>query len=449
MGGGVRVEQAWDAVQNLIREKIGPQSYEIWIRPLQAVGAGPSEIHLEVPNKFYRGWVEENYGATLRSELGQVLGREVTLQYLLAARKDNHPSVEAAPESPAEAVAVEPIPGVSPDKTFENFVVGACNQFAHAASLAAVDAPGEAQYNPLFIYGSTGLGKTHLMHAIGNRARAQDPSCNVVYVTAERFTNDLIDALRYRRMAEFRDRYRNRPNILLIDDVQFLSGKDRTQEELFHTFEFLRERNRQIVFTADVLPREIRMFEPRLRTRCESGMLADTQPPDLETMLAILRQKAEDLDMRVPDDVAQWIGTRIRGNVRELEGALNRLHAQCRLLRATPDLDMARSILGSMLPEESHAVTPEEIIEAVASFFNVKSADIKGVRRLKQIVRPRHIAMFLIRRHVQLSYPEIGRVFGNRDHATVQHATKKMAAQLPRDADLRNTIQLLERTLVS
>jgi chromosomal replication initiator protein len=444
----VRVEQAWDQVQDAIRERIGSQGYEIWMRPIQVQSARGAELILQVPNRYYRDWVEENYGSNIRGLLADSFGEQVDLQFRVAARKDQAPQAESSPEPAPASAAGEPIPGVSPDKTFENFVVGACNQFAHAASLAAVDAPGEAQYNPLFIYGSTGLGKTHLMHAIGNRARAQDPSCNVVYVTAERFTNDLIDALRYRRMAEFRDRYRNRPHILLIDDVQFLSGKDRTQEELFHTFEFLREHNRQIVFTADVLPREIRGLEPRLRTRCESGMLADTQPPDLETMLAILRQKVESLQFQVPDNVAQWIGTRIRGNVRELEGALNRLHAHCRLMRVPADLEVARSTLGNLLPEEQHQVTSDEVIEAVASFFNVKSSDIKGARRLKQIVRPRHIAMYLVRQHVGLSYPEIGRVFGNRDHATVQHATKKMAAQLPRDADLRNTVQLLERSLL-
>ena len=269
--------------------------------------------------------------------------------------------------------------------------------------MAAADSPGESQYNPLFIYGDTGLGKTHLVHAIGNRIRERNPEARVLYVTAEQFTNELIDSLRYRRM-EFRDQYRKQPTVLLMDDVQFLSGKDRTQEELFHTFEWLNERGRQIVFTSDVLPRDIKGFEPRLRTRCESGMLADTQAPDMETLTAILRQKAEIQGLMIPNEVSQWITARVRGNVRELEGAVNRLSAVTRLRPGPLTMDLARQHLSSMLDDQAVSINADDIMATVANFYNVKVSDLKGSRRLKQLVRPRHVAMFLIRKYTQHSF---------------------------------------------
>jgi chromosomal replication initiator protein len=298
----------------------------------------------------------------------------------------------------------------------------------------------------LFVYGGTGLGKTHLLHAIGNAVRAQEPSARILYVTAEQFTNELIDALRFRRMPAFREKYRRWPAVLLMDDVQFLSGKDRTQEELFHTFEWLKERGRQIVFTADVLPREIRGFEPRLRTRCESGMLADMQAPDLETMAAILHQKAADLGAEVPPDLAHYIVSRVHNSVREIEGVMNRLAALCRMHRRPPTLDFAREHLSGFLADAPRQLDAREIIDTVASFYGVKLGDLMGKRRLKQLVTPRHVSMFLVREHTELSFPEIGRVF-DRDHATVQHACKKLRAGVKSDADLRSQVEAILRTL--
>ena len=478
---------------------------------IQLINHSIDQVSLRVPNRYYRDWVQQNYGDVLAAELNRSLGHPVSILFLIGdeqpptaapapspgpppgadaatdpaqaapapepARLGSGPlftSLEPAPEDTAASPepagelagtdfdsagndrtgdAVSRLSGayghahVSADKTFDNFVVGACNQFAHATALAVSDSPGVSQYNPLFIYGSTGLGKTHLLHAIGNKILTRQPGAHILYVTAEQFTNDLIDALRYRRMPDFRNRYRVRPTVLLMDDVQFVSGKDRTQEELFHTFEWLKERNRQIVFTSDVLPRDIKMFEPRLRTRCESGMLADTQPPDMETMIAILQQKAEDMSVYVPRDLAQYIASRVRGNIRELEGVLNRLKALCNLHGNQPSVDFARMHLGNILADEPHALSAEEVITTVASFFNIKPADLKGKRRLKQFVRPRHLAMWLIRKHTELSFPDIGRAFGGRDHATVQHACKKIARMLERDADMENTIRLIERSL--
>lgn len=404
-------------------------------------------VNLEVPNRYYRDWVAANYGPALNQELEQVIGRPVRLQFHVATKQEEPSPVASEPSPSVDVRSDDPIPGVSPDKTFENFVVGKSNEFAHAAALAAADSPGEPQYNPLFIYGETGLGKTHLVHAIGNRIRFRNPEARILYVTAEQFTNELIDALRYRRMPEFRDRYRKQPTVLLIDDVQFLSGKDRTQEELFHTFEWLNERGTQIVFTSDVLPKEIRGFEPRLRTRCECGMLADTQAPDMETLTAILRQKSENQGLNIPSEVAQWITTRVHGNVRELEGAVNRLNAVMRLRPGALTLEVARQHLSSMLDDTPSTASAEDIMATVANFYNVKVSDLKGSRRLKQLVRPRHVAMYLIRKFTEHSFPEIGRIFGNRDHATVQHAVKKIRGAVKTDVDIRSAVQTLERNI--
>ena len=445
MGIGVQKDQLWSQIQGSLREKLGAQNFEIWIRPIQMASITDDAVSLEVPNRYYRDWVADNYGPELNKELEQAIGRPVRLQFHVARTQDAPtPAVE---KSVPVSVKAEPIPGVSPEKTFENFVVGKSNEFAHAAALAAAESPGENNYNPLFIYGETGLGKTHLVHAIGNRIRERDPEAKILYVTAEQFTNELIHALRYRRMPEFRDRYRKQPSVLLIDDVQFFSGKERTQEELFHTFEWLNERGTQIVFTSDVLPKEIRGFEPRLRTRCECGMLADTQAPDMETLTAILHQKAENQGLRIPDEVAQWITARVHGNVRELEGAVNRLNAVMRLRPGQLTLDVARLHLSSMLDDSTQSVSADDIMSTVANFYNVKVSDLKGSRRLKQLVRPRHVAMFLIRKFTDHSFPEIGRMFGNRDHATVQHAVKKIKAQSKQDVDIRSAVQTLERNI--
>jgi len=447
VGIGVQKDLLWSRVQGSLREKLGAQNFEIWIRPIQMGSIQDDFVNLEVPNRYYRDWVAANYGPALNQELEQIIGRPVRLQFHVATKQEEPSPVASEPTPSVDVRSDDPIPGVSPDKTFENFVVGKSNEFAHAAALAAADSPGEPQYNPLFIYGETGLGKTHLVHAIGNRIRFRNPEARILYVTAEQFTNELIDALRYRRMPEFRDRYRKQPTVLLIDDVQFLSGKDRTQEELFHTFEWLNERGTQIVFTSDVLPKEIRGFEPRLRTRCECGMLADTQAPDMETLTAILRQKSENQGLNIPSEVAQWITARVHGNVRELEGAVNRLNAVMRLRPGALTLEVARQHLSSMLDDTPSTVSAEDIMATVANFYNVKVSDLKGSRRLKQLVRPRHVAMYLIRKFTEHSFPEIGRIFGNRDHATVQHAVKKIRGAVKTDVDIRSAVQTLERNI--
>jgi len=347
--------------------------------------------------------------------------------------------------------AAMPAPPVSSvrlpeDKTFDRFVVGGCNQFAHAAALAVGDGPTGARYNPLFIYGGTGLGKTHLMVAVGHRRLERDPGARVLYVTGEQFTNELIEALRFKRMLEFRDKYRHNVDLLLMDDVQFISGKERTQEELFHTFQWLRERGRQIVFTADVLPRDIAGFEPRLRTRFESGMLADMQPPDHETLVAILHDKASSASVDLSHEVARWIAARVRGSIREIEGVVHRLAALCDLYRERASVGFVRAHLGNVLPEGPPSPEADDILKEVANAFDVQRSELLGRQRVRRLVLPRHVAMFLVRKHTGDSFPEIGRRFG-RDHTTVQHACRKIERALQTDVELRQQVHVVERTL--
>jgi chromosomal replication initiator protein len=350
------------------------------------------------------------------------------------------PAAEAPPADP-------PNDSVLPSgKTFEHFVVGACNQFAHAAARAVADDITSVRYNPLFIYGGTGLGKTHLMVSVGHHRLAVSPGTRVLYVTAEQFTNELIESLRFKRMTEFRQKYRHNVDLLLMDDVQFVTGKERTQEELFHTFEWLRERGRQIVFTADVLPREIRGFEPRLRTRCESGMLADMQPPDLETLVAILHEKSEACGQPLPSEVAAYIASRVRGSIREIEGVVHRLDALASLYRQPPSLPFVRAHLGHVLPDGPPAPEPDDILREVANAFSVQVAQLLGRQRVRRLVRPRHVAMFLVRKHTGASFPEIGRRF-RRDHTTVQHACRKIEAALMTDIELRQVVHGIERSI--
>ena len=443
------MEQLWNDVQGRVESRIGSQNFEIWIRPIRLMGLRGQLVSLEVPNRYYSDWVRDNYEEVLVEELTSLIGHGVQLEFLLEAQGSDprDGGTRDAPMSPAPAARRSPLPNtLDSAKTFETYVVGSCNKFAHAAALAVADFPG-SNYNPLFVFGATGTGKTHLGQAIGNRIASQDRGAGILYTTAEDFVNDMIRALRFKRIDEFRERYRRNADVLVIDDIQFLSGKDRSQEEFFHTFEALKSAGKQVVLTADVLPREIDKLAPRLRTRFEGGLLADIQPPDVETMVAILQSKAEPLGLDVPDDLALWISSRVRGNIRELEGVLNRMAALHRFTGQPLSVEFARQQLGTLLAEQPQAITPDKVQKAVARFFNIRVADLTGPRKLKSIVRPRQIAMYLCRHHTELSFPDLGRAFGGRDHSTVQHACKKIQGELGRDPDLKNHVEMLERNL--
>lgn len=435
----------WKDVQGRIEERIGVQNYEIWIKPIRMLALRGDLVSLEVPNRYYSDWVKDNYQQVFLEELAQAVGHPIRVEFTVENDSPGAPDPAQA-ASTSTARSFQKTTRLNAEKTFDSYVVGTCNKFANAAALAVSDFPGQ-NYNPLFVFGHTGTGKTHLVQAIGNRMRERNPNVGVIYTTAEDFVNDMIGGLRFKRMEEFRERYRQSADVLIIDDIQFLSGRDRSQEEFFHTFEALKNSGKQIVLTADVLPRDIDKLAPRLRTRFEGGLLADIQPPDVETMVAILQAKAEELSLELDDEVALWISSRVQGNVRELEGAMNRLAALKRFYDEPVNVEFARRNLGSLLSEDPQVLTPDAIKKAVARFFNIKVTDLVGRRKLKGIVRPRMIAMYLARKHTNLSFPDLGRAFGGRDHSTVQHACKKVTELIGRDPDVRNHVDALERNL--
>ncbi|MEZ4238920.1 MAG: chromosomal replication initiator protein DnaA [Myxococcota bacterium] len=440
----MELSSLWEGLLAAMRTRIGSQDVDVWLKAATPVHLDDEVMLLEVANRYYADWITDNYLDALRDEARSALGRAVELKFTW---RDEPTAEEPIPLSDADLEREPRGLGVNLTQTFESFVIGECNKFAHAAACAVADHPAR-NYNPLFIYGSTGLGKTHLMHAIANRVLGTEDQARVVYVTAEDFMNEMINCLRYKRMDDFRAKYRKRASVLLVDDVQFLSGKERTQEEFFHTFNALQTSGRQIVLTSDVIPRDIDKLEPRLRTRFEGGLLADMQAPDKETLLAILRQKADAQRLHIPADLADAIAAIVAGNIRELEGLLNRLSALHSFYDHEPiTIDWARKRLPGVFDPAPVTVTVAGIIEAVAKFHNLRSADITGNKRTRTLTRPRHIAMYLARVHTNRSFPELGREFGDRDHSTIQHGYRKVREELEADPDLAYKVRLIEQGL--
>ena len=432
----------WDQTLQAMRRRIGEQDVEIWLRSAYPVRLDGHTLVIEVANRYYSEWISENYLTELLAEATNVTGHPIRIEFIY--RED--PTTEAMNTQDQPAERPQRGLGTNSNQTFENFVVGECNKFAHAAARAVADSPAE-DYNPLCIYGATGLGKTHLMHSIGNQILRTTSDARIVYVTAEDFMNEMINCLRYKRMEDFRAKYRKRATVLLVDDIQFLSGKDRTQEEFFHTFNALQTSGRQIVLTSDVIPKDIEKLEPRLRTRFEGGLLADMQAPDVETLLAILYQKADQMRFSIPADLADAIAQQVSGNIRELEGILRRLSALHAFHDEPLTLAFARAKLPDLFAQEPTDLTVAKIIEAVARFHNLRSADITGTKRTRKLTRPRHIAMYLARKHTGLSFPELGREFGGRDHSTIQHGFRKVQRELSDDADLSYQVRLIGQGL--
>jgi chromosomal replication initiator protein len=389
-------------------------------------------LSLAVPNRFTKEWIEDRYLEVLAAAATQAARRELAVRVVAdesLAQEESGPmpaeAVVTGPPAPSEAA---PSTNFHPKYNFESFVIGSSNRFAHAAALAVAEAPAEA-YNPLFIYGGAGLGKTHLLHAIGRYAREFHPDLVVRYVSSEQFMNEFIFALQRRTIPSFHQRYRS-TDLLLIDDIQFLEGKERTQEEFFHTFNALHPHS-QIVISSDRPPKKIATLEERLRTRFEWGLITDIQPPDLETRLAILRRKSETDALPVPQDVLSHIAARIQTNIRELEGALIRIAAYASLTRSEITVDMAREVLSSVLPDSSEArVTADLVISVSAEYFDLTPDELRSPNRSRPLVNARQIAMYLCRELTDLSLPAIGNKFGGRDHSTVLHATRKVARQM-------------------
>jgi chromosomal replication initiator protein len=434
----------WDRALSALEQRIKPHNFDMWLRPILCESIEGSRITLRAPNRYIKEWFEDNYLAIVLQELRSHTQTDFQVSFVLA---------EVAPvESPIEpTTAAEPQPihwdyELNERYQFDSFVVGPSNQLAHAAARAVGELPA-SKYNPLFIYGGVGLGKTHLLSAIGQEVRKRQPSARIAYLSSERFMNEYINLVRTNRIEEFRKRFREDCDVLLIDDIQFIAGKDRTQEEFFHTFNALYDSHRQIVVTADKYPREIPELEERLRTRFQWGLIADIQQPELETRIAILMKKAEAERIRLPDDVALYLANNIKSNVRELEGSLIRLAAFASLQNAEITLEFARETLRNVLSQVTSSLNVETIQKEVAAYFGIKVADLKSPKRHKAVARPRQVAMFLCRKLIGASFPEIGQRFGGKDHSTVISACRKIEGLVEKDLSIRTAVDTLERQL--
>ncbi len=435
----------WAEALRQIEGQLNKPTLESFLKVMRPVGLQGDTFVLAVPNRFAKEWVEQRLLGVVRGALSNAVGRDIQVQVTVAE----------GPPPPAPVRTPSPLPvpprttdglHLSPKYTFETFIVGAGNRFAHAASIAVAEAPARA-YNPLFIYGGVGLGKTHLLQAIGHRVLLGAGVVRVAYISSEKFTNELINSIRDDKTLGFRQRYRN-VDVLLIDDIQFLAGKERTQEEFFHTFNTLHEASRQIIISSDRPPKEIPTLEDRLRSRFEWGLIADIQAPDLETRIAILRKKAESEAISVPDEVAEFIAQRIHTNIRELEGALVRVVAYASLTRSPIGVDLAADVLRDLLPPtRARVITIQAIQVSVAEFFGIRPEEMRAKRRTKGVAFPRQVAMYLSRELTDASLPRVGEEFGGRDHTTVMHACQRVRDTLHRDAHLAASLKRLTEDL--
>lgn len=445
----------WEKAIKIIKEKVSQQNFETWIRPIRISLMDSDEVKLAVPNRFFRDWLVENYLTIIRDAICTAAGVRFNVAFFVeqennsdsgVEKGDNiHVIVRSEPKNSAPASRIHST--LNPNYSFERFVVGASNQFAHAASMAVAEQPAK-NYNPLFIYGGVGLGKTHLLNAIGLKTLNLFPDMNVVYVSAEVFMNELINCIRYDKMPKFREKFRN-IDCLLIDDIQFIAGKERTQEEFFHTFNTLHDAGKQIVVTSDKFPKDIPNLEGRLRSRFEWGLIADIQPPEIETKIAIIEKKAFENHISLPSVVSHFIASQAETNIRELEGYLIRIAAYSSLTGKEIDLDLVKAVLKKILrKEEQHEITIEEIIKAVSTKFNIKISDIKSQKKNKNFVLARQVSMFIAREMTSSSFPDIGEKVGGRDHSTVIYAHNKIKKAVESDRTLRDAIEDLQEKLI-
>src|SRR5271155_1377662 len=475
------IPNPWARILDALEKKINRHSYDTWLKPTRYSHASNGVLFVRIPTAEFRH-VGDKYADLIQEALDNLgLGYE-DVKFVtadddpsntpirhnggLSAGSSTYSSAHGSAAGSAggsnSSAGPQPVPGLHPSQgrfdwdsaaqlnpryTFDAFVIGSGNQFAHAACQAVAERPSKA-YNPLFLYGGVGMGKTHLMQAIGHEVKRRQPQAAICYVSSEKFTNDMINSLRYDKMTSFRDKFRN-VDVLLVDDIQFLAGKERTQEEFFHTFNALHDSLKQIVIASDRPPKELADIEDRLRSRFESGLTADIQPPDLETKVAILQKKAENERITVPTDVALYIAQNVRSNVRELEGALIRLVAYCSLTNTDVTLSMAQQVLRNFIESHTRKITLESIAKAVAEHFGMKSVEIKAKDNSRSVVVPRQIAMYLAKQLTDCSLPEIGRQMGNKHHTTVLHSVEKITEQRLSDKDLNRTLNQLTEHLTS
>jgi len=429
----------WDEILARIETKINRHSFYTWFKPTSFVEDGGETVTVKVPNDLFRDWLTKHYAGVISEAVDELQRHGAVIVYVteVATAVSFVPdtSLSVAPDTSRPRIGSR----LNERYTFSSFVVGPSNQFAHAAARAVAEAPSRS-YNPLFLYGGVGLGKTHLMHAIGHYLEAHSPQLGLTYVSSERFMNEMINAVRYDKILDFRERYRS-IDILLVDDVQFLAGKEGTQTEFFHTFNSLHDSQKQIVISSDCPPHEIPSLAERLRSRFEWGLIADIQPPDLETKVAILKKKAENESVPLPDNVAIYIAGKIKSNIRELEGSLIRLVAYASLTGRQISLPLAQSVLKGILDREDPRVTTEMIIKYVANFFSLKPSDLKSRNNSRLIANPRQIAMYLCRSLTNSSLPQIGKSFGGKHHSTVIHSIRKVETMRKKDAAFNTEIE--------
>jgi len=465
MSTSVETTNVWGRILHSLKGRVTQQTLDTWFSPIQFESLDSSQhvIRLRAPNEVIKDWVVSNYGKVLAESLNELRLSGYSVGWVVEKSQDwvplaPEPQVVSQVDSEVtttsavpiatvtESAASPPEPSLNSKYTYDSFVVGSCNQFAHAASLAVAEAPGRT-YNPLYLYGGVGLGKTHLMHACGHAIKARNQHLKLCYLSSERFMNDLINAIRYDKTQSFREKYRS-VDVLLIDDVQFMAGKERTQEEFFHTFNALYDQQKQIVISSDCPPREIPTLEERLHSRFEWGLIADIEPPDLETKIAILKRKGDLMRVSIPDDVAMFIAARVKSNVRELEGSLVRVIAIASLRGEPISKSLAQDAIRNIAKEEeSGVVTIQQIQKQVASTYKLTIEELISKNNARQISHPRQVAMYLCKHLTKHSYPEIGRAFGGKHHTTVMHSVEKIESLVATDETLQRLISELSESL--
>ncbi len=462
MSASVETTNVWGRILHSLKGRLNQQTLDTWFSPIQFESLDSSQhvIRLRAPNQVIKDTVVTNYGNVLADSLNELRLSGYSVGWVVGNVSDwvpenltlpaTHNDLERTGAAPATVTEVSPAPPSEPllssKYTYDSFVVGSCNQFAHAASLAVAEAPGRT-YNPLYLYGGVGLGKTHLMHACGHAIKSRNQHLKLCYISSERFMNDLINAIRYDKTQSFREKYRS-VDVLLIDDVQFMAGKERTQEEFFHTFNALYDQQKQIVISSDCPPREIPTLEERLHSRFEWGLIADIEPPDLETKIAIVKRKGDQMGVAIPDDVAIFIASRVKSNIRELEGSLVRLIAIASLRGEPISKSLAQDAIRNIAKEEeSGVITIQQIQKAVAQTYKLTNEELISKNNARQISHPRQVAMYLCKHLTKHSYPEIGRAFGGKHHTTVMHSVEKIETQVTTDETLQRLISELSESL--